>query len=107
MFRLLKIMNDSKKALCTLVSELPEFYVAKKVMEVDVSPALISKELLCNDFKTDESGGVTLKNEKGVAKVRSESNGKSLKIITEAVTMELAEELCVDIENLISIDIDS
>jgi len=107
MFRLLKIMNDTKKTLSTLVSELPEFYVAKKVMEIDISPALISKELLCNDFKTDESGGVTLKNEKGVAKVRSESNGKSLKIITEAVTMELAEELCVDIEKLISIDIDS
>lgn len=106
MFRLLKIMHDSKKTLATLVRELPEFYVAKKVMEIDVSPALISKELLCNNFKTDESGGVTLKNEKGVAKVRSESNGKSLKIITEAVTMELAEELCVDIEKLISIDID-
>ena len=107
MFRLLKIINESRKTLNTLVDELPEFYVAKKVMEIDISPALISKELLCNDFKTDESGGVTLKNEKGVAKVRSESNGKSLKIITEAVTMELAEELCVDIEKLISIDIDS
>lgn len=107
MFRLLKIMNDTNKTLGTLVSELPEFYVAKKVMEIDVSPALISKELLCKDFKTDESGGVTLKNEKGVAKVRSETNGKSLKIITEAVTMELAEELCGDIEKLISIDIDN
>lgn len=107
MFRLLKIMNDTNKSLGTLVGELPEFYVAKKVMEIDVSPALISKELLCNDFKTDEGGGITLKNKKGVAKVRSESNGKSLKIITEAVTMELAEELCLDIEKLISIDIDS
>ena len=107
MFKLLKIMNETNKSLKALADELPEFYVAKKVMEIDISPTLISKELLGNDFKTDESGGVTLKNEKGVAKVKSESNGKSLKIITEAVTMELAEELCGEIERLISIDIDS
>ena len=44
------LINDTKKTLSTLVSELPEFYVAKKVMEIDISPALISKELLCNDF---------------------------------------------------------
>lgn len=106
MFRLIKIMIKENKTLKELAEELPEFYVAKKVMEIDVSPALISKELLGNNFKADESGGVTLNNEKGIAKVRSDSNGKRLKIITEAVTAELADELCGEIEKLISIDID-
>ncbi len=106
MFKLIKIMSVEKKNLKSLIAELPEFYVAKKVMEIDVSPTLISKELLDNDFKADENGGVVLKNDKGIAKVRSERNGKSLKIITEAVNAELAEELCMEIEKLISIDID-
>lgn len=106
MFKLIKVMCVEKKTLKEMVAELPEFYIAKKVMEIDISPALISKELLDNDFKTDEGGGVVFKNNKGIAKVKSESNGKSLRIITEAVNAELAEELCVEIEKLISIDID-
>ena len=100
-------MSTEKKNLKSLIAELPEYYVAKKVMEIDVSPTLISKELLDNDFKADENGGVVLKNDKGIAKVRSERNGKSLKIITEAVNAELAEERCMEIEKLISIDIDT
>jgi len=106
MFRLIKIMCEENKSVKALVNELPEFYVAKKVMEIDVSPALISKELLGNDFKADENGGVSFENEKGVARVRSDGNGKRLRIITEAVNAELAEELCSEIEELISIDID-
>ncbi len=106
MFKLLKILHEENKSLKELVSEIPEFYVAKKVMTIDVSPSVISKELLKKDFKTDVGGGVSRKTNKGVARVRNDNNGKTLKIITEAVTTELAEELCGEIEKLISIDID-
>ncbi len=107
MFKLIKIMHEENKTLQELTGEIPEFYVAKKVMTIDASPSVISKELLKKDFKTDSSGGISRKNKKGVARVRNDNNGKSLKIITEAVTTELAEELCVEIEKLISIDIDT
>ena len=106
MFKLLKILREENKSLKELVSEIPEFYVAKKVMTIDVSPSVISKELLKKDFKTDVGGGISRKTNKGVARVRNDNNGKTLKIITEAVTTELAEELCGEIEKLISIDID-
>ena len=106
MFRLMKIINEENKSLKELAKEIPEFYVAKKVMTIDVLPSVISKELLKKDFKTDSSGGVSRKTQKGVARVRNDNNGKTLKIITEAVTTELAEELCGEIEKLISIDID-
>ena len=106
MFKLIKILHEENKSLKELSKEIPEFYVAKKVMTIDVSPSVISKELLKKDFKTDIGGGVSRKTKKGVARVRNDNNGKTLKIITEAVTTELAEELCGEIEKLISIDID-
>ena len=106
-FRLIKILIEENKSLKQLTEEIPEFYVAKKVMTIESLPSLISKELLKKDFKTDSGGGVTRKTKKGVVRVRNDSNGKSLKIITEAVTTELAEELCCEIEKLISIDIDT
>lgn len=107
MFRLVKILIEENKSLKELSEEIPEFYVAKKVMTIDSLPSVISKELLKKDFKTDIGGGVTRKTKKGVVRVRNDNNGKSLKIITEAVTTELAEELCGEIEKLISIDIDT
>lgn len=106
MFRLVKLFLEENKSLKELSKEIPEFYVAKKVMTIDVSPSVISKELLKKDFKTESFGGVSRKTKKGIARVRNDNNGKTLKIITEAVTTELAEELCGEIEKLISIDID-
>ena len=106
MFKIIRIMSEKGKSLKSLTEELPEFYVAKRVMEIDASPVAVSKELLSNSFKTDEGGAVTLSNEKGTARVKSDSLGKSLKIITEAVSVELAEELCEEIERLITLDID-
>lgn len=102
-FKLIKIITDEKKSIKALALELPEFYVAKKVMEIDTSPAVIKKGLLDNNFKR-ASSGVVLKNEKGVVRVKSESNGKKLKIITEAVNAEVAEEFLGDIERLININ---
>lgn len=106
LFKLIKIMSEENKSLKDLSMELPEFYVAKKVIEIDTSPSIISKELLNKDFKSEKGGGVSIKTKKGIGKVKSDNNGKSLRIITEAVSTELAEELCLEIENLISIDID-
>ena len=106
MFKLLKLMSVEQKSVKALSEELPEFYVAKKVMQIDVSPSVISKTLLQNDFKTDENGSVSMKNKKGFVRVKSDESGKKLRIITEAVNAELAEELCGETQKLISIDID-
>ncbi len=106
MFKLIKILSDEKTSLKALISHLPEFYVAKKVMAIDLSPSEVSKELLRKNFKIDEGGGLVLKNEKGSVKVRGNSDGKSLKILTEALNFEIAEELALSTEKLIAIDID-
>ncbi len=106
MFKLIKLLSDEKRSLKDVVADLPEFYVAKKVLEIDLTPTAISKELLKNNFKIDEGGTVVLKNEKGSVKVRGNADGKSLKILTEAVNCEIAEELITSTERLITIDID-
>lgn len=99
--KLLSAMAKNKKALTELVSELPEFYVAKKVMEIDVSPAIISKTLLEGGFEKEVGGGVILKKNGASARVKSNSDGKALRIIAEAVSVEAARELCADVGDII------
>lgn len=99
--RVLSLMRERNKTLKELVKELPEFYVAKKKMDIDVSPAKLSKKLLDESFTDSKSEGVVFSGEKGHARVRAKSSGKTLGIITEAVTLEAAEELCADIEAII------
>lgn len=101
MFKLLSVMAKSEKTLEKLVFELPEFYVAKKVMEIDASPAVISKTLLDGDFEKSENGGIILTRNTGSARVKSNSDGKALRIIAEAVSVEAARELCAEAERLI------
>ena len=101
MFKLLSVMAKSEKTLEKLVFELPEFYVAKKVMKIDASPAVISKTLLDGDFEKSENGGIILTRNTGSARVKSNSDGKALRIIAEAVSVEAARELCAEAERLI------
>ena len=100
--KLLSIMSEKNESLSKLVSELPQFYISKKVIEIDVSPATISKKLLDGDFVKGSSDGVFRENEKGSAKIRSDSNGKNLKIIAEAYSSEAADEICAEIESIIN-----
>lgn len=106
--RILSIMREGNKTLRELAKELPEFYVAQKKIDIDVSPAKISKRLLDESFTSAENEGVTYSNDKGLARVKAKGAGNTLRIITEAVTLEAARELCADIETIIkriSIDI--
>lgn len=106
--RILSIMREREKTLKELVKELPEFYVANKNVDIDVSPARISKKLIDESFLNTDDEGIVFSGDKGYAKVKVKSSGDTLKIITESVSIEAAEELCSDIEaiiNRISIDI--
>lgn len=106
--KILSIMKEREKTLKELVKELPEFYVANKSVDIDVSPAKVSKKLLDEKFENTDDEGIVYSGEKGYAKVKVKSSGDTLRIITEAVSVEAAQELCADIESIIkriSIDI--
>ncbi len=106
--KILSIMRQQEKTLKELIKELPEFYVANKSVDIDVSPAKISKKLIDEKFQNSEDEGIVYTGDKGYAKVQVKSSGDALRIITEAVSVEAAEELCTDIEAIIkriSIDI--
>ncbi len=99
--RVLSVMRERQMTLMELVAELPEFYVARKKVDIDVSPAKRSKKLLDERFSGGNSEGVVFSGDKGHARVKAESSGGALRIITEALTLEAAEELCEDIESII------
>ncbi len=99
--RVLSVMRERKSSLAELTAELPEFYVARKKVDIDVSPARVSKRLLEERFSGGDSEGIVFSGDKGHAKIKAESSGGALRIITEALTLEAAEELCADIESII------
>ena len=106
--RILSALKEKGKSLKELAAQLPEFYVAKRDVGIDVSAAKLSGRLSGDGFTAAPSEGLELKNELGYAKVKPCSDGSALRIITEALTFEAAQELCADVEEIIkalSIDI--
>lgn len=99
LFKALSFMNEKGKTLCELIGELPEFYVAKKIIEIDSSPSDISNRLLKADFSKSDYDNVIFKNN---VRVKADSSQKTLKIIAEAVSLEMANELCDDTAELIA-----
>lgn len=102
LFKLLFYMNEKRSTLYELSEDLPEFYIAKKVMEINIPPQKLAKRLLDSGFQKVEGSGVILKKKTDNIKLKSDFDGKTLKIIAEAVSVEAANELCDEVFNLIS-----
>ena len=84
-----------------LASELPEKYVESKIFPINFPVSRLSC-LICGEKNVNISGeGVRLTKEKGRLLVIPERGGEKIKVFAEADTMEAANELCSDIEEII------
>ncbi|MEG2425437.1 MAG: sugar phosphate nucleotidyltransferase [Oscillospiraceae bacterium] len=98
--RILSIMNERGMTLAQLLREVPDFYVHRKILKIDISPTQLS-EYLGLDSNEINSGkeGVTLKRDNGRLLITPTRRGDKIKLFAEASNMETAEELCAEIEN--------
>ncbi len=99
--KLLAIIKESGKSLSELVCELPEKYIVRKTVSIGFAPSYISALVGAegaqrkNDFE-----GVRLIRDSGSLLIIPEKSGVNVRILAEADTMEAANELCGDIEDL-------
>lgn len=101
--RLLAVMKERGCSLEELINELPEKYIVKKTISIGFSPSYLSS------FAQEEGGatgndyeGVKIFREGGRVLLIPEKSGESVRILAEADTMEAAQELCADIEEVIA-----
>lgn len=104
--KILRIMHDRQKALHELVAEIPEFYRCNKELAINFSPVrlkdIFDGELLNRDVAFASEGITLLDERKGArATVKPSKKGNRLSIITEAQSMEAAEEFAMDISQKI------
>lgn len=100
--KLLSLMKEREKTLDELVCELPEKYIVKKTVPISFSPtnlaSLIGEETV--NIRND-SEGIRLVRSSGRLLVIPERTGERVRILAEANTMEAADELCADIEEIL------
>ena len=100
--RLLSIMKEREMTLAQLLEELPEFYVAKKVFSISVPPSRLAEFLGEGDVTLDsKKEGITLKKEHGRLLIVPSRTGKTLQVLAEANNLEIANELCLSVEELL------
>lgn len=100
--KLLSLMKERESSLDTLISELPEKYIVRKTVPISFSPtnlaSLVGEETvnIKNDFE-----GIRLVRSSGKLLIVPERTGERVRIFAEADTMEAANELCADIEDIL------
>ncbi len=104
--KVLRIMRDRGMKLHELVDEIPKFYVTDKELVINFSPVKLKdifREESINANVAFASEGLSLSNTaKGVkATVTPSKKGNRLRILTEASSMEAAEEFALDISQKI------
>jgi len=104
--RVLAIMNERGMTLSQLLMEVPDFYVQRKVLEIDISPTQLS-EILGLDNSEINSGkeGITLKRDSGRLLITPTRKGDKLRVFAEASNMEAAQDLCAEIEERVKANI--
>lgn len=92
--RLLKIIDDTGKSLLRLNRELPQFYISKKRISVDLNSdgGLLKIKKSPNAELTRD--GAVLSFPHGKVRLSSVKNGRELSIIAEAVNYEISKDLC-------------
>ncbi len=101
-FKLLSILKNRECGIDELVDELPEKYIVRKKITINFAPTylatVIGEETVSakNDFE-----GIKLIKNGGRLLLIPEKDGENVRILAESDSMEAAEELCADIEELI------
>jgi len=94
---LLSIIKE-ENGLHNLINRYEDFGVATRTVDTEGSPAGFIRHI-----NNEKSGmvreGVILTHEKGVVLVKPLKRGTGIKILAEAVSMEVAEEICADVES--------
>ncbi len=98
--KLLAIMKERGLSLSQLLSELPDFSVARQVVEVDILPSRLADFFSSQGEEvTNAEEGITLSRGDGSLLITPSHSGRKLRLVAEAANMEAAQELCSQIEN--------
>lgn len=101
--KLLSLMKEKECSLEQLIYELPEKYIIRKTVSVGFSPSYLSAILGQEDYgKGNGFEGIRISRDEGKLLIIPQRSGESIRIFAEADTMETAEELCADIEDIIA-----
>lgn len=96
--KLLSILKERGMSLRQLLAELPDFSVARQVIEVDIRPSRLAELLAAGGEEvTNAQEGLTLSRREGSLLITPTHSGKRLRLMAEAASMEAAEELCAEI----------
>lgn len=101
--KLLSVMKEREISLDELLTELPRKYIVKKTIAIGFSPVYLAS--LAGDgaeVKRNGFEGVRLIKSNGRLLIIPERNGDRVRILAEADTMEAADELCADIEEILN-----
>lgn len=102
-FKLLSIMKERNKSIGELAEELPRKFIVRKTLSINFSPTELSKAISTEDRETDNSReGIRVSEKEGSLLIIPDKGGKAVRILAEAETAEIAEEMCLNIEDLIN-----
>lgn len=89
--RLLLLLRRSGRSLKELMSEVPRFATVCRAVELECSPGVLLGELREEGQSAED--GVVLSRDRGHLLLRPSKQGQMLRIIAEAATPEIADEL--------------
>lgn len=99
--KLVSVMNERCMTLDMLASEIPDKYIESKVFSVNFPVSRLSDVIGAETDGSDFGEGVRLVRKDGSLLLIPERGGEKIKVFAEADTMEIANELCADIEEII------
>lgn len=98
----LYIIAKTGKNLEELIGDLPERFVAEKIFKINFLPSELSEISGIKADKINKTEGVRLVGKGGVVRMIPDSTGEKVRILAEADSMEAADELCFDAEDMLT-----
>lgn len=99
--KLLAIIKERNLNLGQLINELPMKYIIRKTFEINFSPSYFST-LMGEDLHIGNGAeGLKFFKDEGVLLIVPEKSGERIRVLAEADTIEAADELCADVEEIL------
>ncbi len=98
--KILSIMKERECTLSELLSELPDKFILHKKIPIGFSPAELAG--IIGEESADNVEGIKLVRSNGKLIIVPEKSGEFVKVLAEADSMEAADELCFEIEDLLN-----
>ena len=98
--KLLEIMKKNNKTLAALSNEIPEHYVKHLSFDYSVQPMRFRQNMI-NDGairSIKRNGYLEWEDERGVIRVKPDSNGRRVRVLIETESMEISRELAAEAE---------